>query len=103
MVDIPLQFFIGENLKNNAVKSYKQCHEIWHQPDVHVHSRVFWQAPLSSGLRKGFAKENWHKAKLSTYNSLFVFPGINYFKIFKTIVILLYLTISHFLSVNIMC
>lgn len=27
MVDIPLQFFIGENLKNNAIKSYKQSHE----------------------------------------------------------------------------
>lgn len=27
VVDIPLQFCIRGNLKNSAVKSYKQCHE----------------------------------------------------------------------------
>lgn len=54
MVDIALQICTRENLKNNAIESYKQCHEKKSATNLMCMCKaVFWQASLSRGLRKG--------------------------------------------------
>lgn len=77
MVDIPLQFCIRENIKNNAVSSYKQCHEIWHQPDVYVQGRGFWQVPHSSGLKK-----DWYQRQLAQGKTYYIYSTTIAFSLF---------------------
>lgn len=90
MVDIPLQFCIRENLKNNAVKSYKQWCEKKSATNLMCMCKAesFGKPSQQWPEKKLLPKATGTKQNLLhrfNYNSFFLLSGINYLKIFKTI------------------